>query len=71
MASSQGQRVTTIARKAPVFGKTLKHKVRAHASLECGASGLTVGVQITQEAKAECEKRKQRGRIQAKEKYTK
>lgn len=51
VTSGQGQRMTTVARKAPVFGKMLKYYVRACVILESGASGLTVGVEITKEAR--------------------
>lgn len=45
----QSQSVAIIARRAPVFGKTLQYKARACVILECGASGLSAGVALTQE----------------------
>lgn len=38
-----------------MFGKMQKYEVRARLILERGASGLTVGAVITQEAKKLCE----------------
>lgn len=51
MTHIQDQRINTVARKAAVFGKRLKYYVRGFVIFESGASGLTVGVEITQEAR--------------------
>lgn len=54
-ADLQGRSVTITARKALMFGKMLKYKGIGCVILECGASGLTVGGEITQEAKKVCD----------------
>lgn len=60
-ADLQSQRGAVIARRAPVFGKTLKYKARACVILECGASGLAAGGLSSHRKKTVCEEGWQSG----------